>query len=164
MGVHYQAVAEGVKTIRPEVVEALVPIADRHGLTYIPWGTGWLYETFPKAQSSERVKVPVDIKPAEMPDRRKPVDARREPAIDALLVYLWLTGVWRDTLVREVLRTLICFDCNIEKGVHPTPKCPNRTSQPICWGAGVARRPTLQRRIARILKELDVHRPRARPP
>jgi hypothetical protein len=157
MVAYYQAVAEGVRTLRPDLVEELAPSSDRHGVDALPWGRGWLYTKVPSKWSDQQVEVPVTLPPITLTTERHPRDPRSEPALDALLLYLWLTGAWRDQVARDILRPLICFECGYD--VEPKPKCP----KPVCFAAGSVRPEKLKLRINRIKAPLGVHRARGRP-
>ena len=69
------------------------------------------------------------------------------PALDALTLYLYLTRGWRDEEVRELLKSLICFECSSSKKVYcecdkkglATCECDLTNSancpRPVCFGA-----------------------------
>ena len=72
MVAYYQAVAEGVRTLRPDLVEELAPFSDRYGLDALPWGRGWLYTKVPSKWSDQQVEVPVTLPPITPTTERHP--------------------------------------------------------------------------------------------
>jgi len=112
MVAYYQAVAEGVSAVRPALAEEVVPFATRHGLNHLPWGLGWLYQALPQNSSNNRVLVPVSaMADIPSPAKPKPVDGRSDPAVDALLVYLRITGAGRDPHALQIVHSVLVPEC-----------------------------------------------------
>ena len=134
MVAHYRAVAEGVKGLRPELAEAVSPFADRHGLCDIPWGSGWLYETLPRGRATELTEVIGPVAQVDVPlPRSKPVDKRLDPAADALLLYLLLTGVWSDKEILAILAPVLDTGCRV---VNPGTRREDTIHAPTCFCNG----------------------------
>ena len=147
------AVAESIKIIRHELADALEPYATRHGLDVVPWGLGWLYRSVPRQWTDRCIEVPVTLPP--VPPKSRRTDPRTTPALDALLLYLWLTGGWRDPAAKEILQPVVCFECEASYSPH----CP----KPLCFARGHDRPEGLMLRINRTKSALGVHRPPGRP-
>lgn len=147
MASYYQTVAKGVEIVRPELVAELKRFTLRHGLDVIPWGRGWLYSSIPLRQSDSNLEIPMDLPEQPAVSDFRPVDRRQTPALDALTLYLYLTRGWRDEEVRELLKSLICFECSSSKKVYcecdkkglATCECDLTNSancpRPVCFGA-----------------------------
>jgi hypothetical protein len=147
------ATAESIRLIRYELVDALRPFAIRHGLDAVPWGLGWLYRSVPRRWTDQSITVKVNL-PELTPTRRR-TDPRTTPALDALLLYLWLTGGWRDPAAQKILNPAVCFECD----VSDSPQCPKL----LCFARGQDRPEGLMLRINRTKSALGVHRPPGRP-
>lgn len=153
MVAYESAVAQSVKDIRPGLVEALEPFAARHGLNHLPWGLGWLYRSIPQSSTYDIVDVHPELSETKLERRR--TDPRTTPALDALLIYLWLTGGWRNLEAQQLLEPVMCFQCDYTE----SPNC----SKLVCWAAGAYRPQGLKLRINRITGALGIHRKRGRP-
>ena len=95
---HCQAIAISVKGTRPSLIKALEPIAHRHGLDAVPWGMGWLLKHFVEVQPA----CGLDPGPTKGPPR-----GQRDPAIDALLLYVHLTGQLWDPQAEAIIKPVI---------------------------------------------------------
>ena len=120
---HCQAIVTSVKDRRPSLVKALEPIARRHGLDVVPWGMGWLLRHFVKSQPADGQ----DLEPIKGPPR-----GQRDPATDALLLYMHLTGLLRDPQAKAIIRPVIDLDLVGD---------PKRRVQQIKSALGVKRKP-----------------------
>ena len=98
---HCQAIAKSIKEERPSVITALDPIAQRHGLDDVPWGMGWLLKHFVEVQPARGL----DPEPTKGPPR-----GQRDPATDALLLYVHLTGYLRDPQAKAIIKPVIDLD------------------------------------------------------
>ena len=98
---HCQAIAKAIEGARPSLVTALEPIAYRHGLDAVPWGMGWMIRHFVEVQPGYRL----DPEPTKGPPR-----GQRDPAIDALLLYVHLTGHLWDPQTRAIVKPVIDLD------------------------------------------------------
>lgn len=98
---HCQKVLKLAQESRPEFVEFLKPIAERHGLDVVPWGMASLIKGF--------VPVVEAYTGEDEPDER-PVRGQRRPRIDALLLYIYLAGYLNDPKVKEMISMIPDFD------------------------------------------------------
>ena len=153
MVAYESAIAESVQEIRPELAESLATFAALNGLDALPWGLGWLYRKVPGRWTNEVIEVPVTL--PSIPLERPGTDPRQTPALDALLLYLWLTGGWRDEGARDILSSVACFKCDIKR----SPECP----MPICFASGNVRPEGLKLRVKRIRAALGIQRRGGRP-
>jgi hypothetical protein len=150
-----QAVAAAVGEIRPQLVENLLPVAGRHGLDALPWGVGWLIETAvvqaigygPKDNVTKVIIKPVKGN-APLPET-SPVAPRQDPAEDALLLYLWLTGAYKDGIARHIVSPFLPL------GFGDNPS--RNEGQQLISG-------DLKLRAMRLKAQLAARRPRGRPP
>ncbi len=118
-----QAIAKSVKEERPSVITALDPIAQRHGLDDVPWGMGWLLKHFVEVQPA----YGLDPEPTKGPPR-----GQRDPATDALLLYVHLTGYLSDARAKAIIKPVIDLDL---------VGAPERRVQQIKRALGVRRKP-----------------------
>lgn len=121
-----QTIEKAVAAARPALIAALEPIARRHGLDVVPWGIGWMLEMFVAVQP-----YGPDPEPVEGPPR-----GQRDPATDALLLYVHLAGYRRDKRAHEIIKPVIDLD---------------EVADPL-------------RRIQAIKRALGAHRKSGRPP
>ena len=125
---YLQRVERLAEAAKPEMMQALRPVAKRHGLTWLPWGMGWFAKQF-------AVTAGMEDRPADT-EHVDPPRAQREPDIDALLLYLHLTGYLRDTRAKAMVKPI--FDLDL-------------IEDPV-------------RRVQQIKKAMGVRRPAGRPP
>ncbi|MFQ6026629.1 MAG: hypothetical protein ACE5Q6_03845 [Dehalococcoidia bacterium] len=150
MVLFYQAIKEAVSKSAPLLIQALTPFLKTHGLDALPWGAGWVCEQLAGGQGPTW-----DIDLSHLPDAptsRHFTDWRVNPFEDSLLVYLHLTGCWRDRDVQEILDPLLEF---VQKEALAKKK-----EAPANWPDYMALR---GERIKRTLSKLGVHRPQGRP-
>ena len=98
-----QRVEERVTTERPQLAAGLEPMARRHGIDVLPWGKGWLARKFCD-------KDKVDMETAESHEPKGYPRAQRSPALDSLLLYMYLTGHFNDQQAREIVKPAIDLD------------------------------------------------------
>ena len=167
---YYEAVANGVKVVRPDLASQLDHFICRHGLDAIPWGRGWVYSSIPQWRTYSSVGISMDLPEGPVGSDFKPLDRRTTPALDALTLYLHLTKCWRNEEVREILESLICFECNSNKkakcecdldglancecDLKNSANCP----RPVCFGSGGGLSVRLTSRINFIKTALNTHR------
>lgn len=120
---HCQDIAKSVKEERPSLLKVLEPIAYRHGLDVVPWGMGWLLKHFVEVQPA----YGLDPGPAKGPPR-----GQRDPATDALLLYLHLAGYLGDARAKAIIKPVI--DLGLVR-------YPERRVQQIKKALGVRRKP-----------------------
>lgn len=120
---HCQAIAKSVKDARPSLITTLEPIAHRHGLDVVPWGMGWLLRHFVEVRSA----YGLDPEPTKGPPR-----GQRDPATDALLLYVHLTGYLRDPQAKAIIKPVVDLDL---------VGAPERRVQQIKSALGVKRKP-----------------------
>lgn len=125
---YLQRVERLAESDRPGMMQALRPVAQRHGLACLPWGMGWFASRFAVIDGREDTQVDME--------RDEPPRAQREPDIDALLLYLHLTGYLRDPRAKEMVKPAFDLDLIVD---------------PV-------------RRVQQIKKALGVRRPPGRPP
>ena len=109
-------------------VAALKPIAQRHGLDVVPWGMGWIVRAFAGVQ-------PVGEWDPEPPERAP--RGQRNPAADALLLNVYLTGHLWDPQARAIIKPAMDLD---------TVSDPVRHVQAIKRALGIHRRAGRPRR------------------
>ncbi len=119
-----QSIVRLVEAERPALLEALGPVAHRHGLDVVPWGMGWLISNYVETE-------PVWELPPQPVDERPP-RAQRNPAADALLLYVYLTGHLQDPEARAIVRPAIDLDLIVD---------PVRQVQAIKHALGATRKP-----------------------
>lgn len=98
---HCQTIAKSIEDARPSLIMALEPVAYRHGLDVVPWGMGWMLRHFVEVQPG----YGLDPKPCKGPPR-----CQRDPATDALLLYVHLTGHLLDPQARAIVKPVIDLD------------------------------------------------------
>ena len=119
-----QRVEERVATERPQLASGLDPMARRHGIDVLPWGKGWLARRF-------CAKIKVDMETAKFHEPKGYPRAQRNPALDSLLLYMYLTGHFNDQRAREIVKPVIDLE-HVED--------PVRRIQEIKRQMGVSRR------------------------
>lgn len=125
---YIQRIERLAEDTRPEMMQALRPVAQRHGLAWLPWGLGWFARQYAVIEGMEdRLDDTEHVDPPR---------AQREPDIDALLLYLHLTGYLRDPRAKEMVKPI--FDLDL-------------IEDPV-------------RRVQQIKKAMGVRRPAGRPP
>lgn len=143
---YYTTVAEAVKSERPHLVEAVLPVVRRHGLDVLPWGLGFFLANLPQGLEDSETPAIIISEPLspDLPEEWTPraKDERQWADVDALLLYVWLTGAYLDERIRTAVKPLV----DLEDGATL------RVSSMI------------EKRMARAMKALGVHRPRGRPP
>lgn len=96
-------IEEKVATERPRLAAGLESMARRHGIDALPWGRGWLASWF-------CIKVETDRGPDEFHKPKGYPRTQRSPALDSLLLYMYLTGHFNDQRAREIVRPAIDLD------------------------------------------------------
>jgi hypothetical protein len=155
MVAYRQAVASAVGELKPQLVERLLPAAGRHGLDALPWGLGWLIETAVVCADNQGLQgkiTKVKLKPVmgnSLLTETSPVDPRCNPAKDALLLYLWLSGAYKDGIARHLVAPFLPLGF----GENPSQ------SGGLQFISG-----DLKRKAMRLKAELGARRPTGRPP
>ena len=157
---YFQAIEDGVKEVTPDLADAVEPFAARHGLVHIPWGRGWLYDKLRFGSRSGNTKVPLRMRVWGPPRPKKSVElgnTRQNPSEDALLLYLDLTGVWRNEEAQALVRPVICTCGNEAEDNHVNHDGGCAIGPKGYWSNA------LRKRLERIKASLDIHRERGRP-
>ena len=107
-------IEEKVATERPQLVAGLESMARRHGIDVLPWGKGWLAGKF-------CAKDEVDMETAKFHKPKGYPRTQRNPALDSLLLYMYLTGHINDQRAREIVKPAIDLD-HVEDPVRRVQK------------------------------------------
>ena len=121
---HCMKIAETARDKRPLMMAAIEPMAQRHALDVVPWGTGWLAQQFCLEQP--------DVQPGPEHTPKGFPRGQRNPGKDSLLLYVYLTGYMQDPVAREIIKPVVDLDYLAD---------PKRQVQHIKSALGISRNP-----------------------